>query len=232
MLNIVCETVFVSYETNGRTERRDADPTTRVYTTLTEAYNHFNHALFENGLPKCLITWQRKNNARGYFASRRFKSRSGDSFIDEIALNPAYFAERTTKEILSTLVHEMVHVWQQHQGAPSRTGYHNAEWAKKMEELGLIPSSTGEPGGNKTGQRVSHYIEEDGRFDRVCNELLDRGATIEFVDREDTLAPKKGKASASRNKITYSCAGCRANTWGKPGLNLICGDCQIAFVAA
>jgi hypothetical protein len=30
MLNIVCETVFVSYETSGRTERREADPTTRV----------------------------------------------------------------------------------------------------------------------------------------------------------------------------------------------------------
>ena len=50
--------------------------------------------------------------ARGYFASRRFKTRNGDAFIDEIALNPTYFAERTTKEILSTLAHEMVHVWE------------------------------------------------------------------------------------------------------------------------
>jgi len=181
---------------------------------------------------KCIITWQRKNGARGYFASRRFKTRNGDTFIDEIALNPAYFAERTTKEILSTLFHEMVHVWQQHHGTPSRTGYHNAEWARKMEELGLIPSSSGEPGGDKTGQRVSHYIEVNGQFDRACNELLERGAEIEFVDSNGAPTSKKGKASAPRNKITYSCAGCRTNTWGKPGLNLICGDCQTAFVAA
>jgi hypothetical protein len=232
MLNIVCEAVFVSYDANGRTDERDADPTTRAYTTLTEAYNHFNRVSFGNCLPKCIITWQRKNGARGYFASRRFKTRNGDTFIDEIALNPAYFAERTTKEILSTLFHEMVHVWQQHHGTPSRTGYHNAEWARKMEELGLIPSSSGEPGGDKTGQRVSHYIEVNGQFDRACNELLERGAEIEFVDSNGAPTSKKGKASAPRNKITYSCAGCRTNTWGKPGLNLICGDCQTAFVAA
>jgi predicted SprT family Zn-dependent metalloprotease len=232
MLTITCENVFVSYETKGRTDHQDADPTTRAYTTLTEAYDHFNRMSFGNCLPKCIITWQRKNKARGYFASRRFKTRTGDTFIDEIALNPAYFAERTTKEILSTLFHEMVHVWQQHHGTPSRTGYHNSEWAKKMEELGLIPSSTGEPGGDKTGQRVSHYIEVDGKFDRACNELLHHGANIEFVDRASTPAPKTGNASASRNKITYSCADCRTNTWGKPGLNLICGDCHIAFVAA
>jgi predicted SprT family Zn-dependent metalloprotease len=59
--------------------------------------------------------------------------------MDEIALNPAYFAERTTKEILSTLVHEMVHVWQQHQGAPSRTGYHNAEWPRRWKNSGSSP---------------------------------------------------------------------------------------------
>lgn len=231
MLNIVCDAVFVSYDTNGRTDKPATDPTTRAYTTLTEAYDHFNRVLFGKGLPQCLITWQRKNKARGYFASRRFKTRNGDTFVDEIALNPAYFAERTTKEILSTLFHEMVHVWQQHHGTPSRTGYHNAEWAKKMEELGLIPSSTGEPGGDKTGQRVSHYIEVGGKFDRACDELLDHGANIEFVDREAAPTSKKGKANASRNKITYSCANCGANIWGKPGLNLVCGDCQLAFVA-
>jgi hypothetical protein len=45
--------------------------------------------------------------------------------------------------ILSTLVHEMVHVWQETYGNPSRRGYHNRQWAEKMREVGLQPSSTG-----------------------------------------------------------------------------------------
>jgi hypothetical protein len=33
-----------------------------------------------------------------------------------------------------------------------------------MEEVGLIPSSTGAPGGKRTGQSMSHYIDPDGKF--------------------------------------------------------------------
>ena len=58
---------------------------------------------------------------------------------DEIALNPAHFASRPTAGTLSTLAHEMAHLWQHHFGTPSRTGYHNKEWAAKMREIGLIP---------------------------------------------------------------------------------------------
>jgi hypothetical protein len=36
-----------------------------------------------------------------------------------------------------------------------------------MERVGLMPSSTGEPGGKRTGQKVSHYILADGPFARA-----------------------------------------------------------------
>src|SRR5262245_14971271 len=36
-------------------------------------------------------------------------------------------------QILSTLVHEMVHGEQHHYGKPSRGGYHNKQWADWME---------------------------------------------------------------------------------------------------
>jgi hypothetical protein len=42
-------------------------------------------------------------------------------------------------------VHEMAHVWQHAHGKPSRNGYHNKEWAAKMDERGLIPSDTHPP---------------------------------------------------------------------------------------
>jgi hypothetical protein len=79
-----------------------------------------------------------------------------------------YFRERSNEQSLSTLVHEMTHLDQRHFGKPSRAGYHNKEWAKLMRDVGLIPSDTGAPGDKEVGQRVSHYIEAGGRFERTC----------------------------------------------------------------
>ncbi len=77
----------------------------------------------------------------------------------------------------------MCHLWQHHFGTPSRTGYHNKEWAAKMREVGLIPSDTGKPGGKDTGQKVSDYLEEGGRFERACTAFLATNAAILYHDR-------------------------------------------------
>ncbi|MCF8884135.1 SprT-like domain-containing protein, partial [Erythrobacter sp. SN021] len=94
----------------------------------------------------------------------RFANTSNPKEItDEIALNPAHFANRKPREVLSTIAHEMVHLWQHHYGSPPRKGYHDKQWAAKMHEIGLIPTDTGEIGGKETGQKVTHLIEENGR---------------------------------------------------------------------
>ena len=88
-------------------------------------------------------------------------TRDATEVLDEIALNPQTFEDRTIKEILSTLVHEMVHLEQAHFGSPSRNGYHR-EWAELMESRpGAIRHRS--PGGKRPGQRMSHYVAEDGR---------------------------------------------------------------------
>ena len=107
---------------------------------------------------------QRRNSSHAYFAPERFAHRVADAVIAELAFNPDYFLGRADIEILSSLVHEMAHCWQAHYGMPSRAGYHNREWAAKMEALGLMPSDTGKPGGKRTGQRMAHYLISGGRF--------------------------------------------------------------------
>ncbi len=142
-------------------------PTKDTYNQLDQAYDHFNQVLFSGTLPPCLITLYRKKGAYGYFWGDTWNERTGKAVTDEIALNPETFRDRTTPEVLSTLVHEMCHLQQHHFGKASRNGYHNAEWALMMEAAGLVPSDTGEPGGKKTGQRMTHYIEPGGVF-RHC----------------------------------------------------------------
>ena len=157
-------------------------PTPQTYRELQWAYDHFNRELFSGQLPACLITLQREKATFGYFSWKRFAHTDGQ-ITDEIALNPSYFAVVPLVETLQTLVHEMCHLWQHHFGEPGRARYHNEEWAGKMESLGLMPSSTSQPGGKRTGDHVGDYAIEGGLFLDACAKLLTEQFTISWYDR-------------------------------------------------
>lgn len=198
-----------------------------TYLSLETAFDFFNARLFNNELPSCILTLQRKNNARGYFAAQRFEGKNGNTgeTSDEIALNPDEF-DRDDAKVLSTFAHEMCHLWQHHCGKPSRSSYHNRQWAGKMESIGLIPSDTGEPGGKSTGQRVSHYIQPGGLFDRVVTELLQHGTIIHWTSQHESTGKTKTKS-----KVKYSCPDCGQNAWAKPDASLICGECETRMIS-
>jgi hypothetical protein len=169
--------LFVSYDTIMTTANQ---LTLTEYTQLSEAYGWFNTRLFDGRLPDCLISLQRRFKAGGYFSQGKFSRRRGKRVTAEIALNPDAFIGRTDGHILSTLVHEMVHLWQAEFGRPTRNGYHNEEWAAKMNTVGLIPSATGRPGGMQTGQRMTHYIRTGGPYQRAFNELYRTGFRLHW----------------------------------------------------
>jgi predicted SprT family Zn-dependent metalloprotease len=195
----------------------------RQYVTLDAAFDFFNRELFDGDLPPTIITLQRQAGSYGYYSAQRFESRAKSTVrTDEIALNPATFKERHDGDILSTLVHEMVHHWQLHFGNPGRGRYHNKEWADHMELVGLIPSNTGQPGGKRTGQQMTHYIQPNGRFFHACRKLLKNGAQVEWQSREPE---SRTKPPVSKQK--YSCPECGLNAWAKPGVHLVCGECAV-----
>jgi len=236
-------------------------PTESAYLELEKAFDFFNEKLFEGALPDCLITLQRKTRTYGYFAPGRFVHRGGDT-TDEIAMNPSYFSAVPIEEIMQTLVHEMAHQWQEYFGTKGRRGYHNKEWGDKMEEIGLMPSSTGKPGGAKTGDQMMDYIIEGGRFETYLNQLLSDDFTISWSDRHPPMDQIKQMikeqgvealqdkleswgVTVSENeevvpsfevpkptRVKFTCPSCNANAWGKPSLNMLCLDCDIPFTEA
>lgn len=182
-------------------EKTTGKPTSQAYTELQIAYDFFNEHLFENQLPQCLITMQRQKSTFGYFSRNRFVNRHSKKQLDEIAMNPSYFSIRTIPEVLSTLVHEMVHLWQLHYGKSGRRGYHNKEWGTKMEEIGLCPSNTGREGGKRTGEQMDHYIIEGGQFDKVCEELVTKEFTLTWLDRYPPRPPRDDSLALPEFKI-------------------------------
>lgn len=159
-------------------------------------------------------------------------------------------------ETLQTIVHEMCHLWQAHFGSPGRGRYHNAQWADKMEAIGLMPSTTGRPGGARVGDHMADYMIPGGRFEHAVQHLVTgRGFSISWYDRQVAPTPlyestsaaeavalpasilttpslliasqRTGTAAKDRsNRLRYACPGCQIKTWGKPGLRLICEPCN------
>lgn len=156
-------------------------PTFDMYGFVQAAFDHFNQTLFNGELPQCLLTFQREKKVMGYFSNDRWEGKNGTEH--EIALNPYYFVSHNPLEIFQTIVHEMCHLWQHEFGKPSRSGYHNKEWADKMESIGLMPSATGAPGGKRVGQKMSDYPIKDERFYLACVEFANAGHQLPFVDR-------------------------------------------------
>jgi predicted SprT family Zn-dependent metalloprotease len=191
------------------------------YQAFQQSYDFFNAELFGGTLPNVLVTLQRQAKAYGYFSPERFIGRASEEVTHELALNPDHFG-RTDEEILSTLAHEMCHAWQRTHGTQPRKSYHDKEWAAKMKEIGLQPSSTGAPGGKETGQHVTHYVIAGGVFAVAFAKLQAGGFTLRWQSRGDETERKKKAAS----KTKYTCLECEQNAWATPGAKLICGVCH------
>jgi predicted SprT family Zn-dependent metalloprotease len=258
-------------------------PSQQIYSSVEAAYGHFNKTLFGGILPPSLIVLQRQPKMMGYVSHSRWIN-SSKKTTDELAINPEYFLGFPLIEIMQTLVHEQCHIWQNHFGTPGRRGYHNKEWADKMEEVGLMPSHTGAPGGNKTGEKMNDYVILGGRFQQEFEFLAGTGFQLPWLDRipvknqrrsinifdsmgtpaDKVLAKQEiskflmpaGGESLSINesnvvnedevndsfialpvdenkrntRIKYRCSSCGNQAWGKPSMNINCGDCNIRFL--
>jgi predicted SprT family Zn-dependent metalloprotease/ribosomal protein S27AE len=201
--------------------------TAKQYTDLDKAFDYFNKHLFEDRLPQCLITLQRHAKALGYHCHEKFTNRKDGSKISEIALNPDTFDDRTDIEVLSTLTHEMVHALQYVLGDPPRRGYHDKTFAILMNDIGLQASNTGEPGGKTTGQRMSHYILDGGKFEKVAGAFLLSGDKLQWNSTPILKESKERKKTREK----WVCPQCVETTaWAKKTAKLACGNCMVEMV--
>lgn len=200
--------------------------TIEQYKDLGQAYEYFNKKLFDGKLPDCLITLNRKARTYGYYHHEKFQNRDDKSLLSEISLNPDGFNDREDIDILSTLVHEMVHVQQFYFGNPPRRGYHDRQFSEMMYEVGLQTSANGEVGGKTTGQRMSHYIIEGGKFEIVANAFLLNGSKLHWNSRVEEKEVKERKKTREK----FVCPQCMKTTaWAKKTAKLACGDCLVSL---
>lgn len=203
------------------------------YTNFQKFYDEFNKKLFNDELSQCLITLQRRTNSSSYFSPEAFSGRGCQIKTDEISLNPDSFG-LADEVVLSNLAHEMVHMWNYHNGSISKNTprYHDQNWAKKMISIGLQPVSHDLPD-SMVGQRVSHKIVIDSKFDKLVKSLLRKGLKINWKSK-DFFADQPGidplEKERTPKKIKFVCLQCEQLALATKETKLVCGICFMDMV--
>lgn len=160
--------------------------------------------------------------------------------VQYLCINPS-FLSRGLEYLLSTLVHELCHVYEIAYIHIPRGGYHTKEWAQLMEGCGLAPRYH-----NASRTSVDETIIEGGVFVSFVEYFTKKyGANYFNLTTHDCITTDNGNKPTTpaddgrpradnadkpikiynRNKIKYTCAGCGAKVWGKANLHIICADC-------
>ena len=207
----------------------------KQYNILQQAYDFFNKELFNNELPEVVfIIDYRKSSIGGYFHFKKLEITKEDmqdhnsviTTISIISLNPDYI-NREHIDTISTLVHDMCHAWRSYKSEKEPTpGYHDKVWSKKMEAIGLTPSSDGTKTGKKTGVRMHHIIKHDGLFELKAKTFIANKQNIFLFSGIADI--KTSRAASSRNKTKYTCS-CGEKIYSQPGLNATCNKCNTTF---
>jgi hypothetical protein len=153
-----------------------------------------------------------------------YLEKDGLQLAHRINLNSDH-ADRPLAEILRTLTHELGHCWQEVYGKPPKAGrdnYHNSEFRRKMQEIGILC--------NKRG--VSLGIAEP--FVGFLKELGVEADACPF--KQDSQIPADGSAGSdsrpgSRLK-PWACSCTRV--WASAGrrLDATCNKCGSTFSEA
>lgn len=201
-------------------EQEQKTPTELQAEALVYWFDHFNKFLFGGELDrnKVIIINSRQRGALGHFWGERWAN--PDLTVTErnceISLNPDHMFGRSVKDIASTFVHEMCHMWQEYYGKPGRNGYHNKEWSNKMVSVGLKPYCI--KTGKLSGPRCSHKIVEGEVFEQAFEEIPDQ-------HKKPFMGIPAPKGAKNVGYPKFSCPKCKQVARAKDSAKLICGKC-------
>ena len=171
-----------------------------------------------------------------------FDKLNGDK-IQYLGINPRYLAQGN-EHVLSTLCHELCHIYENAFIHIPRGGYHDKAWADLMKDCGLEPVYL-----NKSKTSVNEKIIEGGGFEAFVKDFTEEyGDYFNVVEYSQTVAqgykdrnpdsdadlsdaPAADNADKpvkvyNRNKTKYTCRCCGLTVWGKAGLDISCNDCM------
>ena len=207
--------------------------TSRTAGYLEKLFRTLNTRYFGDTIEEPIITLQSTPRAYGHVTvSKAWHKANGD---ERHELNiAAGTLDRPIEEIVSTLLHEMVHLMNLQNGVQdcSRGGtYHNRKFKAAAEACDLHIDYDERIGWSVTSptEALIDFIIEEG-WEDICmsreDGCISRTPGRGSPDRTPTT-PTTPKKSSTRK---YICPGCKMSVRATREVNIICGDCGLKMV--
>lgn len=187
---------------------------------LQAAFNAINRDFYNSELEKVIITTKegRKKNAYGWIEVNKNWQQNGTA-RHEINISVDFLGERTVIETITTLMHEMAHLYNiQHEiKDTTRSGlYHNKEFKKTAEAHGLMVSRMEKTGWSYTRPKESTIL------------WIEKNITIKSFGIFKRTAEDKGnrKTTAKQSYKKYICPACGLIVRATKECNIACMDCD------
>lgn len=162
----------------------------------------------ETAVPALLIA-----SLRGGRLGHFHYGRNGFGLTDEIALDEEHVRHSPPWRVYGTVLHELLHAWQQQHGTPGRRNYHNRQFRQKARTLGLIINHRG----------FTEYAAGESAF---INILTKYGVSLAgFSATPSTTVSRPG----SKLKLYQCPCGVKVRI-GRSRFNAKCLDCDGVFV--
>lgn len=193
-----------------------------IQTTLEETFQHFNETKFNNELPEPIITIQTKAKTKSYGWCSIIpfwqNTKNEEEQYYEINISAEHL-DRDIVDIIGTLIHEMVHLYNVHKGIQdcTKTGSHNEYFKAEAERVGLIVEKL-------KGKGFAHTTPSDALKAEIMALNIDE--EVFCISRIEDVQSKKTVRKSSQINMVCSC-GKKLKV--KAEMNIICGDCGERF---
>lgn len=222
----------------------------KIQTVIDELDNRFFSGKGKEHIPSVVTAINNRCNTCvvAFVTPNSLYDKNTDTKLQYLGINPRYL-NREIGYILSTVCHEICHVYEVAYIHIPRGGYHTKQWADLMVDCGLEPKYL-----NKSRTAVNETIIEGGVFEQFIKDFIEKygedyfniveySQSVEHTTRirlgledgeEEEETPRADNADKpikvyNRNKIKYTCLNCGAKVWGKAGLHIECTDCACPF---
>ena len=214
-----------------------------IFSAIDELQRNFkrlNEIYFNGELEKPVITilTDNKGGAYGWISVNKVWSSKDSKYFREINLCAEYL-NRPAELVITTLLHEMVHLWNIQNGIQdcSRSGtYHNAKFKEIAEKCDMLVEKSDKYGYciTKPSEKLIEYVKENCR---VGCFKLERMKTYKDGTPKTTTTGSDGKEkTVSRTKQSmrkYTCPACKLIIRASRDITgkLLCVDCNEILVS-
>lgn len=195
---------------------------------LHRAFDKANAVLFKGKLPEVVITMQsrgnRKNNLGWFTVNPAWES--GENEYHEINISPEAM-NRDYMEILTTLVHEMIHLYchvNNIKDTSRGNSYHNKRFLQAAIEHGF--EFNHDAPDSKIGYSMITFTKQTENMVKFWN--IDKSAFS--IARKDFSG--NGKTKKKSNIVKWECPCGTIVRSSKPEINIVCMDCGGKFEQA